>query len=259
MSPSWYYGATCTTGLVNWVAIALSSISDVIPSEWRAPSFGLLLAGFSLGFAFSPLFALVLGHFCVSVFSLVLVVVGIAMTIVFLPETLPTSSISMEGHDASIETGDPSMDNETFCHKVFRNMTRPIKELSILNRNKLFRLLSTLAFFSGMVSSADQTFMLYYVEEQLGFTDDNVALLFVLVGMLGILVQGVFIKPVNDCIGERFVICLSFLLGSVSHILYGIAKSKALIYVGVVISSFAGMSFPTISAIKSNNVVRASV
>ena len=105
-----------------------------------------------------------------------------------------------------------------------------------------------------MVSSADQTFMLCYVEEQLGFTDDNVVLLFVIVGMLGTLVQGVFIKPVNDCIGERFVIRLFFLLGSVSHILYGFAVYKALIHVGVVISRFAGMSFPTISAIKSVHV-----
>jgi len=71
----------CATGLVYWVAIALSSLSDVILSEW-SPSFELLLAGFSLGFTFFALFALVLGHFCVSFFSLILVVVGIAMPII---------------------------------------------------------------------------------------------------------------------------------------------------------------------------------
>jgi hypothetical protein len=36
----------------------------------------------------------------------------------------------------------------------------------------------------------------------------------------------------------------------------GIANNMALIYVGVVVSSFAGMSFRTISATKSNIVVR---
>jgi hypothetical protein len=35
---------------------------------------------------------------------------------------------------------------------------RLIRELAILNRNSLFRLLSALAFFSGMVATADRTY-----------------------------------------------------------------------------------------------------
>jgi hypothetical protein len=36
---------------------------------------------------------------------------------------------------------------------------------SDLNRNRLFRLLSLLAFFSGMVTSGDHTLFIYYIEE----------------------------------------------------------------------------------------------
>ena len=40
---------------------------------------------------------------------------------------------------------------------------------------------------------------------------------------------------------------------------YAMALNKATIYMGVAIGSFVGMSFPTISAIKSNNVVSTPI
>ena len=75
-------------------------------------------------------------------------------------------------------------------------------------------------------------------------------------GLLGILVQGVLLKCFNDCLGERRVVILSFLLGFVTNLLYGLGRTKATIFVGVATGAFSGMAFPTISAIKSNNVVR---
>ena len=54
MTPVWYYSAGALTGLVSWVTVALSALADVMPAEWRAPSFGLILAGFSFGFAIAP-------------------------------------------------------------------------------------------------------------------------------------------------------------------------------------------------------------
>ena len=77
-----------------------------------------------------------------------------------------------------------------------------------------------------------------------------------LMGVLGIFVQGVALKFLNELIGERFVVMLSFVLGCIHNLLYGFAQDKAMIFVGVCVSAFVGMSFPTISAIKANNVVR---
>ena len=49
----------------------------------------------------------------------------------------------------------PIMDTQMDVLKYY--LLRPIKELLILNRNKLFCLLSALAFFSGCISTADHT------------------------------------------------------------------------------------------------------
>ena len=250
MNPFWYYAAGSINGIVNWVAVALSALSDVMPPKWRAPSFGLLLAGFSLGFALAPLLAIVFDHFQVSIFSYTLMLIGFILTVCFFPETLPPEAAA----EAAQTRAAQYTEHATVAGKILWSISRPLRELSILNRNQLFRLLSILAFFSGMVTSADHTLLIYYVEERLAFDDHDVAVMFMIVGILGIFVQGVLLKPLNDCLGERYVIVVAFFLGAVYNLLYGLARDKATIFIAVSISTFLGMSFPTISAIKSNNV-----
>lgn len=250
MSPTWYYVATTCTGVVNWVTIGLLALSDVMPKKWRAPCFGLLLAGFLCGFAFSPALALALSHKGVSILALSLLTFGFLFALFFLPETLPRE-VSQQAIQARAEgTGD---EKTTDC--ILRNLFRPMKELSILNRNRLFRILSLLAFFSGMSSSADQSLLLYYCQERLGFNDKDVAIMFMILGSLGIFVSGVILKPLNQCLGERLVVVVAFCFGMIHNVLYGIATTKGTIFVAVAFGSITGVAFPTISAIKSNNVV----
>merc|ERR1719491_1046113 len=61
-------------------------------------------------------------------------------------------------------------------------------------------------------------------------------------------------KPLNDLVGEKCVIALSFCCGGIVNFLYGIATNKTTIFASLLLSSFTSMSFPTISAIKANNV-----
>jgi MFS family permease len=249
MTPFWYYSASALSGLVSWIAVALSVLSDVLPDRWRAPGFGMLLAGFSLGFAVAPQLAPLLGHFYTSLLSLAFVWSGLLLLIVWFPETLPTETAERARHvRQSLSEGfSPRA-------KALWLMKRPLWELSILFRSRIFVLLSALAFFSGLAASGDQTLLIYYIEERLSFDDEDIATLFLVVGFLGILVQGVLLKLVNDCLGERKVVILSFSVGILHNLLYGFASSKSTIFIGTAISALVGMSFPTIAAIKSNNV-----
>jgi MFS family permease len=250
MSPFWYYTVGAVQGLISWITIALSALSDVMPPKWRAPSFGLLLAGFSLGFAMAPQLALILGHFYVTVVSLFMVLSGLLIVVFFFPETLrpETAREARRVREAQVEDLSASK-------LALSNILRPMRELSILNRNRLFRLLSLLAFFSGLVTAGDRTLLIYYIEERLGFGDKDIATMFMIMGVLGIFVQGVVLKLLNEAIGERMVVTLCFCLGSFHNLLYGLAKDKTTIFLAVAISAFGGMAFPTISAIKANNVV----
>jgi len=249
MSPWWYYAARACTGLINWIAVALSSLSDVMPPEWRAASFGMLLAGLFLGFAMSPQLSLLMTHFHVSVLAAAVVLFGFVYAVFCFPETLPPerAAIASQLRQAQVEGMTPT-------ERLFWNLKRPAWELSILNRNQLFRLLSVLAFFSGMVSSGDQTLLLYYVEERLAFNDHDVATMFLIMGLLGIFAQAVLLKPFIECVGERLVVTFCFLVGAADNFMYGIAKDKTLVFVAMGLGSLTNMSFPTISAIKANNV-----
>lgn len=249
MDPFLYYASHAISGLVSWFAISLSSLSDVMPPMWRAPSFGLISAGFSLGFALSPMLAVYMSHLQVSIFALGILVSGFLFACISLPETLSPDA-SDKAREKRLEEL-PAMETQLDIWKY--NLLQPGKALMILNRNKLFRLLSALAFFSGCVSTADHTLFLYYAEENFGFNDKDVAKLFLIIGGMGIFVQTIVLKPMTCRIGERRVIMVAFLVGALHNFLYGIAKGKTTLFVSATIASFTGMSFPTISAIKANN------
>jgi fucose permease len=96
----------------------------------------------------------------------------------------------------------------------------------------------------------------YYIEERLDFKDSDIANLFLVLGCLGIFIQGFVLKFMNDWLGERRLLIVAFTIGTIHNALYGMATIKAAILIAAAIGSFASMAFPTISAIKSNNVVR---
>lgn len=270
MSPWWYYGCHAATGLVNWVAIALSALADVLPQRFRAPGIGLLLAGFMLGFSLSPILTFLLSNTHLSLLSFIVVGLGLFATIFFVPETLPPNVAEETKARRQMERLREQALDEQSSHEeerdqcarkwrrtmriVGRFLVRPFKEMAILNRDSFFRLISLLAFFSGMVASGDQVLLVYYLEERLSFTAQDISVMFLIMGIMGLLAQGVLLKPLNDCLGEKLVVAFCFFVGAVDNTMYGIAKNKATIYAAVALSALTGMAFPTISAIKANNV-----
>jgi Na+/melibiose symporter-like transporter len=179
VSPVWYYATHALNGLVNWMAVSLSALADVLPPEWRAPGIGLLMAGFMMGLCVSPTLAIIFSHTQVTVLAFLIVCFAFLAAVFFFPETLPPHVAEEAKRRRALEYVDRNP-----VEKVVWNMMRPIRELSILNRNSFFRLISCVAFFSGMVSAGDQTLLIYYVEEKLSFTMTNVAILFLCIGQL---------------------------------------------------------------------------
>ena len=177
MSPWWYYSTSAATGLISWMAIALSALNDVLPQELRAPGIGLLFAGMLLGISISPSLALFLPRKSLTQVSLAVVVVGFLLTVFVVPETVPPGerenakdrrrereALAMERDLERTEECEGMLCAGLWkCYygsplfgKIRRFFVRPFWEMSILNRNCFFRLISALAFFTGMVTSGDQ-------------------------------------------------------------------------------------------------------
>ena len=249
-SPMWYYAAHSVSGLISWMAVSISALSDIMPPEWRAPSVGLLMAGMMLGISIAPSLALFLDPTHTMMLSVLSVSMGLLIAIFFFPETLPPHV-----REEALQRQEAEYAERHGIEKAVWAISRPIREMSILNRNSFFRLLSSLAFFSGVVSSGDQGLLIYYVEERLAFTASDVAFLFLIVGGLGFLTQVFVLKPLNDCIGERLVIVVCFVISTVHNAMYGLAQDKSAIYAAASLGALTMMAYPTISAIKANNVV----
>jgi MFS family permease len=88
-SPLIYYSARAMHGLVNWMAIALSAMADVLPARLRAPGVGVLMGGFWFGLCRAPSLAIFLGHLQVIVIACSVQLCGLVCAIMFFPETLP--------------------------------------------------------------------------------------------------------------------------------------------------------------------------
>ena len=65
---------------------------------------------------------------------------------------------------------------------------------------------------------------------------------------------GIVLKPLNECLGEKYIVVISFICGVLNNLLYGIASSKTLLLIAGAVVGFTKLSLPTISAIVSNNV-----
>ena len=146
-----YYGAKSIHGLIHWMVIALSCIADVMPPRQRAAGVGLLMAGFWLGLCLAPTLAVFATHVQVVLISCSLQLLGLIVAILFVPETLP-AHVAAEEEDRRAQqySEEAHRWKENKCKYLLFMATRPFRELSIINRNSFLRLLSTLAFFSGM-------------------------------------------------------------------------------------------------------------
>jgi DHA1 family tetracycline resistance protein-like MFS transporter len=250
MSVMVYYCTKSFQGLMHWMVIALSSFADVLPKRQRAAGVGLLMAGFWLGLCTAPTLTVFLPQLKVIVISCVFQFMGLACAIFFVPETLPPHTAL----EAIRNRNDLDWKPKSNLQQVTAILGRPIRELSIVNRNSFLRLLSMLAFFSGMATSGDQTLLLYYVDSVLSFEPTDIAVMFLLVGISSVLAQAVILRPLNYWIGERLVVVVCFVAATISNTMYGLASDRKSFYMAVCIGALSGMAFPTISAIKANNV-----
>ena len=238
--PFWFFAASCAVGLINYVSISFTILSDVIPTHYRTPGFGLFIGTFFLCFALSPSVARWLNHWQVSIFSFILATMGFIYAACFLPETLP-NHIAL--HNQSIRAGQTTL----------TLILRPVKELSILNQNMAIRLLAIGAFLSGMVYSTDVTLCVYYFENHMHINDKDLSKMFLLMGVVGILIQAFLLKFLVSFLGEKGLLVTSFMSGTFHNLFYGIAQTKFLIYVALCLSQLTKTNFPILSSLASTH------
>ena len=244
MSPVWYYAADCSNGLISAMTIALTMLSDTLPPKLRAPGFGLFLSAFMTGFAVSQMLAIFLSHIGVSIASTAMMLAGSLFTLCFVPETLSTEAKTkaIEKQQSSEEGG------------VLQIVTRPLREMRILNRDKFFRRLAFLSFCSAMIYSSDTTLVVYYMEQHLSIGYRDIAYMLAIMSFLGVLVQVCLLKAAIRWFGEKKTLFIGFCFGTIHNFIYAISNSELMIFFGLIVSELTSLTFPVLVALRSFNV-----
>ena len=168
MSPWWYYAAISITGIISWFAILVAAVSDMIEPRWRTTAYGITSVGWGIGFSISPSFAVALSDQAASVASLSLLCLGFIYAYLMIPETL-SKEIAMKNAEERMQREDPSESS------IKRIIYRPFRDMAILNRNSLFRTMAVVNCLSSMAFSAEYTLLVYYVDDELDFSDGEIA------------------------------------------------------------------------------------
>mmetsp|Transcript_30863 Transcript_30863/g.33190 ORF Transcript_30863/g.33190 Transcript_30863/m.33190 type:complete len:580 (-) Transcript_30863:20-1759(-) len=139
-------------------------------------------------------------------------------------------------------------------HAIGAASLRPLRGMSILNRDGAMRLIALSSFLSAAVYSSDQSLVLFYIEEHLNVKEDDIAYMFFLMGILAVFLQGIGLQPLVYILGERGLLILSFLSGTLHNFLYGIARNKATITVALSLSQITKLNYPVLSSMASQHV-----
>lgn len=255
LDPFWYYAASSCGGAINYLGLIFASLSDVTPEDLRAPANGLVLAGFYGGFSVAPSLAAVLSPTATAMVSLALCLLAFVLALLFLPETLPehVRRLNKERRrQAQADQAAPS------CLQTLGTaLTRPVREASILGRDRTLRLITAASFFSGMVFASDATLVLYYMEDQLNVRADDFAKMFLMFGIVGIVLQGGLLQPLVNSMTEKGLLVSTFVCGTLHNFLYGVAQSKQAILLALILSQYTKLNFPLLSSIASRDASEA--
>lgn len=220
------------------ISIAQAYIADVTPPQERSKAFGLIGAAFSLGFIIGPALGGVLSNlglaapaFFAAALSLFNVVLGYFM----LPESLPPEKrITAPFNIATVNPITGILD-------VMRKPVLPILLLAIFAFNFAF---------AGLQSN----FSLYTLERFQWSPNQN-AILFSVIGLVGILMQGFLVRRLIPVFGDRRLATIG--LGLMALSFFGVAfipEGWMLFLVCIVMSVGSGLATPTLTGMISNSV-----
>ncbi|WP_204104869.1 MULTISPECIES: MFS transporter [Spirulina sp. CCY15215] len=225
------------TGGNNSIASAI--VSDTTTPEERPKAFGLLDAAFRLGFMTGP----AISYFAQSLppfpgvsplgmsFFVAATIAAIAtgLTWVFLPETLPQRQkirISWKIFGFG---------------KIFTSIGRPIV-------GRLF----LLTFFSGFTFTIFTFALQPFFLNVLGRNAKELAILFTLVGVVGVITQIFFTEPITRRFNLAAILCVTLAGRGITFLLMPLFPSLTVfLLLGVLLSAFNAFPMPLINAILS--------
>ncbi len=277
LDPFWYYATNSATGFISFPSMVFAMMSDDCPEDQRAGRFAVNMAGFYVGFSIAPMLPTYMSHIAASWWSFALAVVLMVYSVMCLPETLPslvtanelnspseaveeyTPLTLSEANGDSFRGGDANDEGNLPLTSRFLQTTKnvllsPFREMTVLTRTRVLQLVAIGSFLSAAVYSIDSSLVLFYIEEHLNVREGDIAVMFLVMGVLGVILQGFSLQPLVYVLGEKGLLVLTFLSGTAHNFLYGVASTKTEITTALGLSQLTKLSYPLLSSLASQQV-----
>lgn len=210
------------------ISTARAYVADVTEPKDRARAYGLIGAAFGLGFICGPALSGVLAGYSYTApiwAAAAITLVATAMAYFWLPETV---------HRAAAGTGMP-----------FRNLA------AMLRRPGLRRML-VIDFIYWFAFAIFQTTFALFVARRLGYDVSRTGYLFAAFGVLGVIVQGAFIRPIVRRLGDKPTFMVGLVCAAIGLFVTSFAHSLWFLVVALVpLALGMGFGHPTVSSLVS--------
>jgi DHA1 family tetracycline resistance protein-like MFS transporter len=238
LAPSliWLFVGRVISGITSAsISTAFAYIADITPAERRAAVFGKVGAAFGAGFIVGPAVGGLLGDVDPRLPFWVAAGLSFANTMygfLILPESLP--------HDR---------------RAPFRwKSANPVGALRLLRSDRLLAGLSVSNFFAQLAHAVLPSIFVLYATYRYGWDSKTVGVTLAMVGICAMLVQGVFIGPIVRMFGERLALQLALVCGAAGFLIFAIAPTGPLSWLGIPVMSLWGVSGAAIQSLMTKRV-----
>lgn len=233
---SWLFVGRVISGITAAsFGTAFAYIADVAPPENRAASFGVVGAGFGLGFVLGPAMGGILGEvdprlpfWAAGGMAIVSAIYGYFI----LPESLP------EEKRARFEW----------------KKANPVGSLVLLRSHPELAGLATSQFLAQVAHVVLPSVTVLYMSYRYSWSGLQVGLALAAVGLCSMIVQGALVRPVVKRLGERRALAIGLVFGAAGFAIYGLAPTGTWFLVGVPVMAIWGLTNPAIQAIMTQHV-----
>jgi DHA1 family tetracycline resistance protein-like MFS transporter len=238
LAPSliWLFVGRVISGVTSAsISTAFAYIADITPAERRAAVFGKVGAAFGAGFIIGPAVGGLLGDVDPRLPFWVAAGLSFANTIyglLILPESLPR-------------------DRRAPFHWKSAN---PIGALHLLRSDRILAGLSLVNFFTQLAHAVLPSTFVLYATYRYGWDSKTVGITLAMVGICAMLVQGAGIGPIIRLFGERLALLLGLVCGAAGFLIFAIAPSGPLSWLGIPVMSLWGVSGAAIQSLMTKQV-----
>jgi DHA1 family tetracycline resistance protein-like MFS transporter len=217
------------------IGAAGAYIADVTPPEKRAANFGMLGAAWGLGFVIGPALGGILGGLSPRLPFWVaggLSLLNAAYGLFVLPESLPPPRRS------------------AFSWKK----ANPVGALVLLRSYPQLTGLAVVFMLYQLAHQVLPSVFVLYAGHRYGWKEIDVGACLAAVGVCGVIVQGVLVRPIVARLGERRAMLTGLVFGMLGFSIYGLAQTGRGLWAGIPVFAFMGLFGPSTQGLMSRAV-----